>query len=188
VTPQNIELSSDVVSGAVTYPHGMELAFLPVDALKAHPLNANSTDTAPIVESIHMNGFIDPVLVQTSTSYILDGWHRYAAVVELGGEFIPALLIDCDDATAHRLLVACNRTARLGRDDPGQLRTLMDMIRADDERLLGTGWTPPQYEYFLTQIEAPYEPNVEDLGDYGARQNSHAITCPACGNEFGGAR
>lgn len=189
VTAQNIELSSDVVTGAVVYPHGMELAFLPMDALKAHPLNANSTDIAPISESIHMNGFIDPILVQTSTGYILDGWHRYSAVLDLGGEFIPCLLIDCDDATAHRLLVACNRTARLGRDDPGILRDLMDQIQANDARLLGTGWTPGQYDAFLELTESPYEPNVEDLEEFtGVRQHHTGIICPACGHEFGGGR
>lgn len=191
VTPQNVELSTDVVSGGVVYPHGLEMAYIDVEDLIPHPLNANSTDTAPIVESIHMNGFVDPILVQTSTSYILDGLHRYAAVMELGAQYIPCLLLNCDDATARRLVVALNRTARLGRDDPGLLRILMDQIKADDERLLGTGWTPPQYESFLTQIEVPYEPYVEDLGDFAdqaARQRSHAITCPNCGNEFGGSR
>lgn len=186
VTPQNVELDTDVTSGGVVYPHGLELAYLAVEDLKPHPLNANSTDTAPIVESIHMNGFIDPVLVQTSTGYIIDGWHRYAAVIELGGEFIPCLLLDCDDATAHRLLVACNRTARLGRDDPGQLIELMTLIEAEDARLLGTGWTPNEWQSWLELNDAPYEPNVEDIEP--ARQHHTGITCPSCGHEFGGGR
>lgn len=187
VTPQNVELDTDVSSGGVVYPHGLELAYIAVDQLKPHPMNANSTDTAPIVESITMNGFIDPVLVQTSTSYILDGWHRYAAVVELGAEFIPCLLLNCDDATARRLLVACNRTARLGRDDPGLLRNLMESIRADDTRLLGTGWSPMQWESYLELMDAPYEPDVEDF-EAPVRQHHIGVTCPACGHEFGGGR
>lgn len=186
LTPQNVELDSDVTSGAVIYPHGMEMAFIGVEHLKPHPMNANSTDTAPIVESIHMNGFIQPLLVQSSTGIIIDGWHRYTAALEMGAEFIPAILYDCDDATALRLLVAINRTSRLGRDDPGLLRDLMDTIAKDDARLLGTGWTPPQYESFLELLEAPYEPNVEDYDP--VRQHHTGITCPACGHEFGGRR
>ena len=186
VTPQNVELDSDVVSGGVVYPHGLELAFIDVDQLKPHPLNANSTDTAPIVESIHMNGFVQPLLVQTSTGYIIDGWHRYTAAIELGAQFMPCLLYNCDDATARRLLVAMNRTARLGTDDPGMLRELMETIREDDARLLGTGWSPMAWESYLELMDAPYEPDVEDFDV--ARQRSAGITCPNCGHEFGGGR
>lgn len=190
ITPQNVELSPDVVSGGVVYPHGMEVAFIAVEELKPHPLNANSTDTAPIVESIHMNGFIQPVLVQTSTGYILDGWHRYAAVLELGGTFIPTILYDCDDATAYRLLVACNRTARLGRDDPGTLIELMTQIEANDARLIGTGWTPMDWQTWLELNDRPYTPDVEIFAEDSlpVRQHHTGITCPACGHEFGGAR
>lgn len=190
LTPQNVELSPDVTSGAVVFPHGMELAFIDVDHLLPHPLNANSTDTAPIVESIHMNGFIQPVLVQTSTGFILDGWHRYAAAIEMGATFIACILYDCDDTTALRLVVAPNRTARLGRDDPGTLRDLMEEIRANDARLLGTGWTPMDWESWLELASAPYTPDVEDLQDTSlpVRQHHTGATCPACGHEFGGAR
>lgn len=185
VTPQNVELDTDVTSGGVTYPHGLEMAYIDVDRLLPHPLNANSTDTAPIVESIAMNGFIQPLLVQATTGYIIDGWHRYTAAIELGATTIPVILYDCDDATARRLLVAINRTARLGTDDPGMLRDLMDQIRATDERLLGTGWTPMQYDSFLELIDAPFEADIEDF----ARQRMPSpITCPACGHEFGGRR
>jgi len=183
LTPQNVELDSDVTSGAVTYPHGMEIVFVGVEHLHPHPMNANSTDTAPIVESIAMNGFIQPVLVQTSTGIIIDGWHRYTAALELGATTIPAILYDCDDATALRLLVAINRTARLGRDDPGLLRDLMDTIAKEDERLLGTGWTPMQYEAFLELLDDPFEPSIEPV-----RQHHTGFTCPACGHEFGGGR
>jgi hypothetical protein len=186
VTPQNVELDNDVISGGVTYPHGLEMAYINVEHLQPHPLNANSTDTTPIVESIHMNGFIQPLLVQTSTGYIIDGWHRYTAAIELGATTIPVILYDCDDATARRLLVAINRTARLGTDDPGLLRDLMDTIAAEDARLLGTGWTPLQYESFLELIETPYQADVEDYNP--VRQHHTAITCPSCGAEFGGRR
>lgn len=186
VTPQNVELSNDVVSGAVVYPHGLEMAFIGVDELHPHPMNTNSTDTDIIGESIEVNGFVMPLLVQTSTGYIIDGWHRYTAALERGAQFVPCILLDCDDATARRLLVAINRTARLGTDDPGLVRDLMDRIQADDARLLGTGWTPIQYDTFLEMIESPYTPDVEDIDP--VRQRHVGITCPACGHEFGGGR
>ena len=191
VTPQDVELYNDVVSGAVMYPQGLTLIYLGVEALSPHPLNANSTDIDPIVESIEVNGFIQPVLVQQSTGYIIDGWHRYTAARSLGATQIPAIVIDVDDSTARRLLVAINRTARLGRDDPGLLRDLMDLIRADDERLLGTGWHPLQYDAFLEAIDAPYTPELDDIEPEpigGARQRGQVIHCPACGHEFGGGR
>lgn len=190
VTPQNVELDTDAMSGSVVYPHGLEMAYIDVDHLKPHPLNANATDTAPIVESIHMNGFIDPVLVQTRTGFIIDGWHRYAAALELGAEHVPAILYDCDDATALRLLVACNRTARLGRDDPGKLIDVMTEIEATDARLLGTGWTPMDWQTWLEFNDKPYTPELEITPDdvLPVRQHHTGITCPACGHEFGGAR
>lgn len=184
MTLNNVELDTDVTTGRVRYPHGIEIVYLPIDDLSPHPMNANATDIDPIVESIEMNGFINPVLVQKSTGYIIDGFHRWSAAISLGAETIPCIVYDCDDATAKRLLVAINRTARLGTDDPNLLRSLMDAIRQDNAALIGTGWTPSQYDNYLHLLDNPYG-NQPDVAP--ARQRSgRSIMCPQCGHEFGG--
>lgn len=108
----------------------------PVGSLVEHPDNPRRGDVPLIVESIKANGFYGTLTVQKSTSYVLTGNHRLRAAIEAGIEAVPILVVDVDDATARRIMLADNRTSDLAYyDDPGLLGVLSSV-----PDLRGTGY------------------------------------------------
>lgn len=119
---------------------GQKYELVPVDKLREHPRNSNRNEIAPIVESIEANGFFGACVVQKSTGYILAGNHRFRAAKQTGMTTVPVLWVDCDDTTAKRIVVVDNRTARIGKDDPETLLSLLQDVQREASSLLGTGY------------------------------------------------
>ena len=94
---------------------------VPLDQLKLHPRNANRGDASAILESINTNGFWGTIVAQRSTGYVLAGNHRLEAARSAGADQVPVAWVDVDDEAALRILVADNRTTRLGADEPEAL-------------------------------------------------------------------
>jgi hypothetical protein len=113
---------------------------IPIDDVRQHPDNPNNGDVEAVMESMTINGVYGRVLVQRSTGYIIAGNTRYAALLGLGADQIPVEYADYNDEESIRVLLADNRTNRLGRDDPALLKPLFDRMLATDRGLFGTGW------------------------------------------------
>ena len=113
-----------------------EYEMVPVDALEPHPQNVNRGDVEAIIESIRHNRFYGAVTAQKSSSRILAGKHRWLAARECGLQVIPTIWADVDDAEALRIMLADNRTTRLGMDDPAALADLLQSL----PDLAGTGF------------------------------------------------
>ena len=79
---------------------------LPIDSVRPHPSNPRKGNVAKIVESIKANGFYGSIVVQKSTMTILAGNHRWQAAKECGMKTIPAMLLDIDDLSAKKILLA----------------------------------------------------------------------------------
>lgn len=124
----------------------------PLSELRQHPENANNGDLRAIRESVEKNGYYQPIIVQKSTGYIVSGNHRYQVAVELDAVWIPAIILDLTDEEAKRIMVADNRTARLGRDDPAQLLNLLDQLADTDLGLIGTGYTLENLETLMDTV------------------------------------
>lgn len=135
-----------------TLTHDIE--FLHFTQIHPHPENANRGDLQAIKESIQTNGFFGALVVQRSTGRILTGHHRYQAALELGYTELPVLQVDVTDQEARRILVADNRTTRLGHDDPEQLAALLNQILADhpEDALSGTGFSEDDLQDLLSSI------------------------------------
>lgn len=86
-----------------------------VTNISPHPRNPRRGAVDAIMQSIDHNGFYGACVVQESTGYILAGNYRHQAAVYRGAETLPVIFIDCDDATADRILVADNRSNDLGQ-------------------------------------------------------------------------
>lgn len=125
-----------------TSPLGnVEITYALVTEVDPHPENANVGNIEVIKESIRVNGFYSALVVQSSTGYILAGNHRYLAAKDLGYEQVPVIYLDVDDETAKRIMLADNRTTRLGHDDDEALRALLEELGDSELGLLGTGFT-----------------------------------------------
>ncbi len=166
-----------------------EYELVPVAALRPHPRNVNESDLGAIITSIKANQFFGAVLVQRSTSYILAGTHRWRGAQECGLEVIPTIWADVDDETALRIMLADNRTCRLGHDDPACLAELLQGMLAETGSLDGTGFDGEDLEALLEDLAGGpvTDPLSDGAGGGGGDEptsGSKPVTCPHCGHEF----
>jgi hypothetical protein len=159
-----------------------ETALVGVNSLKPHPKNPNQGDLGAIYESIETLGFFGSVVAQKSTGTILVGHHRWAAAKEAGATEIPVTYVDVDDATALKILLVDNRTARLGTDDQGKLAEILADL-ANTVGLTGSGYDGDDLDQLIQDMATPdFQPATED--EQGRLDQKKPHTCPNCGHEF----
>lgn len=176
----------------VRFSPGVEPLLVAIDDLRPADRNPNNGDIDQIAESIVVNGFQVPVIARRDTHEIVAGNHRYYALLRLGARHVPVIWTDMDDTAAMRFLIADNRMARLGRDDPALLLELLHEVEdATPLGLAGTGFTSEDLSYLTDIIGGPLELDVDDERDLEAEAQEFArqrgarnITCPSCGHEF----
>lgn len=156
----------------------------PVKKLKRFPGNPKEHDLGAIAESMRANGFAGAVIVQKSTGRIIAGHGTAETAEQEGGKAVPAIVVDCDDATAKRLLLAFNRVPQLGgfRDD--LLAQMLAAIAKDDgaAALMGTGYDVDDVERLARHLSAPSEfPAVSD------DTIPTEYCCPRCRYEWSGS-
>ncbi|MEV0615653.1 ParB/RepB/Spo0J family partition protein [Nonomuraea sp. NPDC050404] len=111
-----------------------EYRLIPVANLEPHPDNPRRGDVDVIGESMDENGFYGAVLVHGSRMRTIAGEHLWRGAQDRGLAEEPCALLDVDDERAKKILLADNRTAALGYEDPDALAALL-MSLAD------TGYT-----------------------------------------------
>lgn len=146
------------------HPHLLD-KLQPITSITPHPENPNEGDVDVIVESMMTNGVYKGVTVQKSTRYILEGEHRYQALLKLGSEVIPVSEVDVDDDTARRILLVDNSSAERAERLPHQVHAVMTRVIEAQDSLVGTGYTRNQYaelsrmlrviEHAPLKVEAP---------------------------------
>lgn len=149
----------------------LEVTYVNVDEVDPHPENANRGDVEAIKESIRVNGYYAPIVVQSSTGYILAGNHRYRAAVDLGMSQVPVIYLDVDDTEAKRIMVADNRTTRLGQDDDEALARLLEEIGESDQGLMGTGFSQADLQTLQDALEK-FDPELESEPEPEANYNN----------------
>jgi DNA modification methylase len=138
-----------------------ETRLVGIHEIRQHERNVNEGDLGAIFESIQTNGFFGALVVQKSTGKILCGNHRYAAAVEAGAKEIPATFIDVDDKQALKILLADNRTARLGTDNQSALAELLSEL-ANTVGLEGTGFDGDDLDQIIQDLAGgPVKPEKE---------------------------
>jgi hypothetical protein len=145
--------------------HQMEVVVVDVEEISQHPDNANNGDVDAIEESIEVNGFFAPILVQRSTGHILVGNHRYLAAYRLGARQVPVIYLDVDAERAKRIMLADNRTARLGHDDEALLADALRDLYATDVGLAGTGYGSEDFEKLLRDLNEPLDFDANPVVD-----------------------
>lgn len=122
---------------------------LPLAELNPHPENPRQGDIDQIRASLQASGQYRPLVVNRGTftgrpNEILAGHHTAQALRKLHHEYptnwpadTDVWMVDVDDPTARRILLADNRTSDLGTYDTELLANLLDGM----EELAGTGYT-----------------------------------------------
>jgi len=111
-----------------------------INHVHQHPDNPNNGDIDSVVESIQVNGYVNPIIAQRTTGYIEAGNTRYAAMLALGQTQIPVIWVDHDDTGAKRYMLADNQTARLAMMDNSMLHKLLTELQDTDMGLTGSGF------------------------------------------------
>jgi ParB-like chromosome segregation protein Spo0J len=120
--------------------------------LKHHPRNANNGDVEAIKNSLAVNGWYGSVIVNKRSNHILAGNHRVMAAKALGWETVPVTWIDVDAKQELRILMADNRTTRLGQDDDAKLADILSELAATEIGLDGTGYSPQDLDALIGEI------------------------------------
>lgn len=136
---------------------------VPIDTLVLHPRNARRGDIGAIHTSIQETGFYGRVLVQRSTMHVLAGNHRLQAAQHAGATHVPAEIIDVDDDTALRILLADNRTNDLADYDDAKLAELLRDLVTNTGTLDGTGYDGDDLDDLENLLAGP--PDLDDLAN-----------------------
>jgi len=157
-----------------------EVEMVPIDKLERHPQNPRIGDVDEIATSIKANGWWGTVVAQRSTRYVLAGNHRLLAAQKVGLEEVPVYWVDVDDPTAHRILLADNKTAELATYDEELLVELLSSV-VEESSLLGTGYTDADIAELLEAVDVEFFP---EEGEQPRLDQRNPTTCPDCGFEW----
>lgn len=124
-----------------------ELA-VPIGSLIPYPGNARVHADATLAESLQVNQQYRPLVVQRSTNRILAGNGTWKAALALGWTEVAATYIDCDDATATRIVLVDNRASDLASYDDAALRAILSEV----PELPGTGYSAEDITALLAQL------------------------------------
>jgi hypothetical protein len=152
------------------------------DEIRPDPLNDNNGDVDNLVTSIEVNGCYRPILVNEESKMITAGHTLYAALLELGANYVPVLWGDGDDQAHKRRLITDNQSARLARRDDALTVQLLDEMKETDLGLLGTSFTEDDY------VRLMLSSSPDNFGSWGPSHpdpiNLHETTCPECGHTW----
>jgi ParB-like chromosome segregation protein Spo0J len=135
---------------------------VPIASLITYPGNPRRGDVAVIRESLKENGQFAPLVVQTSTRYVLAGNHTMLAARSLRWAEIDVVFVDVDDQRARKIVLAANRTADKGGYDSDALVELLSYLEGD---YAGTGYDEADVQALLGDFEPPEPQGDADTGD-----------------------
>lgn len=158
-----------------------ELA-IDIDTVQPHPRNVRQGDVGAISESLQRNGQYRPIVVQTSTNYILAGNHTWRAAKMLGWETIAATFVDVNDEHGLRILLVDNRTNDIATYDNNALAELLRELAETDEQLLGTAFDGDYLDDLIAENKSS---TLQDFPAFDENLETQ-YKCPKCMYEWSG--
>ena len=165
----------------------LEIEYIPVDQIKPNPRNPRIHDAAMpgIIASIEAHGFVQPVVCNRRTGFLVIGHGRLKAVKHLGHATIAVVWIDCSEEEEWALMIADNRVAEGTVWDEPRLGELLEELKGAD---VFTGYTQDDYTNLMqalldaepSRLDASTRDDDPPQSGGGSRQ----VTCPECGHEF----
>ena len=113
-----------------------------ISSLTAYPTNPRRGDIDAIALSLTAHGQYRPIVVQASTKFVLAGNHTLKAAKKLGWKKIKAVLVEVDDDTAKKIVLADNRLTDLAGYNEPLLKSLLQALPELD----GTGFTQSEVD------------------------------------------
>lgn len=136
----------------VQYAHPLQLT--------PHPKNARKGVIPEIKKSLLRFGQYRPLVVSQRTNYVLAGNHTLRAILELNWDEVAYVVLDIDEATEGRILLADNRLADLGTYDS---LSEIDLLQGLDGDYEGTGYDATYLDALIAELsgdDEEYEPEI----------------------------
>jgi ParB-like chromosome segregation protein Spo0J len=131
---------------------------VPIDELKPHPDNPNRGSVNDLANSLEEFGQFRSI-VATKDMVILAGHHLVEAAKSKGIETIRADILDVDEKTARKIMLADNRLADLGLGP--NLDLLLQNLEALGNDLEGTGFDEDYLRMLEEAVAGP--PDLDEL-------------------------
>jgi hypothetical protein len=132
--------TASVAGAAAVRPS--ELVTAKVIELRPNPRNPNKhpeTQIESLMASLRRDGQTRPLLARKANSMLIAGHGVHTAMRRLGWVECQVMMWDCDEKTAHRVMLADEKLSSLSELDPARTRDLLKEIGEGD--LLATGFS-----------------------------------------------
>lgn len=171
------------MSDSTATPRAIE--YLPLTELLPNPRNPKSHDLETIDESVGRFGYVEPIIRDDRTGFIVSGHGRtktLRAMHERGESPPEGILVDeaghwlvpvgvgwasRTDTEAAAALIALNRTTELGGWVDESLLELLDELEEVDDGLVGVGFAEDDLDALRARLEDMGEDSFEDEDEDG---------------------
>lgn len=179
------------------------IEYVPLASLKADPRNPKAHDLGTIDASVGRFGFIEPIIRDERTGYIVSGHGRTKTLREMHarGETVPeGVQADKDgnwlvpvgigwasrtDSEAAAALIALNRTTELGGWVDEELLSLLDDLDDGEGGLDGVGYGEEDLDDLRERLESLGEGDPGEGSDGWDEQDRPNLNGPSLADRFG---
>jgi ParB-like chromosome segregation protein Spo0J len=137
---------------------GTKIEMINVSSLKPHPLN-NSIYTSKrdkedddLRISIHLNGLLEPIVVDKKSMQIISGHRRFKSITELGWKTVPTRLVEIDFDIIK--LIQFNKyrekTVEEKRNEEREMKSYLKLLPPKERKRILDG--TPMREYISNEI------------------------------------
>lgn len=158
-----------------------EIKYISVDNIAPNPKNRNkhSQDQieflAKIIESV---GFRVPLIVSSTSGYLVKGHGSLAAAKKIGIEQVPVIYQEfADSKIEYQFMVADNEIARWSELDVLGFKADLDELELDFE--------PSEFGLKYDVLSNLDDIKIDEPKDTDKPKNQDIIECPECGFEIG---
>ena len=140
--------------------------------LVANPVNfrLHSTEQWEVMlASLRENGWVQALIENRRTGYLLDGHLRAQLAFEMGIESVPVLVIDVDPELEPKILVSLDPIAAMAGTERSVLETVLESVQTESPAMQA------MMNELLAQATLVVVPEDKEAEDKERRQQAHVV-------------
>jgi len=158
----------------------MKIQSMKVSDLKFAPYNPRKIadkELAKLKRSISEFGYVEPIVWNKRTGFVVGGNQRLKALRELEIEEVDVVVVDLDDAKEKALNVALNKIS--GEWDFPKLKDVLTDIDTGDFDIELTGFDLDEIENLISTVIDTEFSDIESNAE-----EKRVLICPRCGHKW----
>tara|TARA_R100000963_G_C4629543_1_gene94972 strand:- start:263 stop:748 length:486 start_codon:yes stop_codon:yes gene_type:complete len=156
-----------------------KIVTLPVEQIKPWDNNPRKDHAVKEIQaSMESFGYLNPIVVQSSTKRIIAGHGRFKALQETGVKEVPVISVDITDDKADMYTLADNKIAELSNWDFTKMADLLLEFDAKNFDVTLLGFTENEIEKIMN-VTPP-----EEFAEVKPEEVSTEHKCPKCGYQW----